>query len=58
MITAWRKSSYSGTQSGSECVEVGIGPATIGVRDTKARDHGSLSVAKSTWHTFVRHITK
>lgn len=38
MTTTWRKSSHSGTQSGSECVEVGRLPQTIAFRDSKNPD--------------------
>ncbi|XRQ16834.1 DUF397 domain-containing protein, partial [Actinomadura welshii] len=31
----WRKSSHSGTQGGSDCVEVGRFPDSIAVRDSK-----------------------
>jgi transcriptional regulator with XRE-family HTH domain len=58
MITAWRKSSYSTHQTTSECVEVGIGPGTVGVRDTKARDLGNLAVSRTAWRSFVQHVTK
>lgn len=58
MITAWRKSSYSGNQSTSECVEVGLGPGTVGVRDTKSRELGHLTVPRPAWRAFVRHLTK
>lgn len=57
MITEWRKSSYSTSTSTHECVEVGIGPSVIGVRDTKAREHGHLTVPRTAWHAFVRHVT-
>jgi hypothetical protein len=35
VTTTWRKSSHSGTQGGSECVEVGRFPDSIAVRDSK-----------------------
>lgn len=58
MITAWRKSSFSGSQATSECVEVGVGPGTVGVRDTKSPERGHLTVAAPTWRAFVRHVAK
>ena len=58
MITAWRKSSYSTGQATSECVEVGIAPGQVGVRDTKAREQGNLMVSRTTWRAFIEHIAK
>lgn len=59
----WRKSSYSGGQS--ECVEVGWRKASysategncvevrldrsVGIRDTKAREQGQLTVTPAAW---------
>ncbi|WP_158886691.1 DUF397 domain-containing protein [Amycolatopsis anabasis] len=42
----WRKSSYSG--STSDCVEVAVG-RTVGVRDTKDRDGGTLILSREVW---------
>ncbi|MCR6484515.1 DUF397 domain-containing protein [Amycolatopsis sp. OK19-0408] len=42
----WRKASYSGGQS--ECVEVKL-DRSVGVRDTKARDQGQLTVTPAAW---------
>lgn len=55
---AWRKSSYS-TGDGGQCVEVGAGHAFVGIRDTKNRDLGQLTIAPKTWRTFIasRHVT-
>ncbi|WP_190819728.1 DUF397 domain-containing protein [Saccharopolyspora pogona] len=39
----WRKSSRSA--SGGNCVEVGFAPDAIGIRDSKDRDGGRLTVA-------------
>ncbi|QIZ34287.1 DUF397 domain-containing protein [Saccharopolyspora sp. ASAGF58] len=39
---SWRKSSYSG--GGNACVESGVAPAVLGVRDTKDRSYGTLAV--------------
>ncbi|MGW5723442.1 DUF397 domain-containing protein [Amycolatopsis sp. NPDC003865] len=46
----WRKSSYSGGQS--ECVEVKL-DRSVGVRDTKARDQGQLTVTPAAWTAVV-----
>lgn len=58
MITAWRKSSYSGTHNQSECVEVGTGPGVIGIRDTKNRPAGHLSVPRTAWRAFLRTVRR
>ncbi|QWF79196.1 DUF397 domain-containing protein [Amycolatopsis sp. CA-230715] len=52
----WRKSSYSGTGGGStnDCVEVAIAMHEVGVRDTKDRVGGQLTVTASAWSAFVR----
>lgn len=47
----WRKASYS---SGSgNCVEVGRGDASIGVRDTKDREGGTLAFSPEDWKAFL-----
>lgn len=48
----WRKSSYSGSEK--ECVEVGTGPGHVGVRDTKNREQGHLTIPRTTWAAFTR----
>lgn len=53
---SWRKSTYSGNQG--DCVEVAPMPQTIGVRDTKARQRGHLTVSRTTWATFTGAATR
>lgn len=53
MFTAWRKSTYSGTQSQTQCVEVGIAPGRVGVRDSKDRARGHLSVSRTAFRGLV-----
>jgi hypothetical protein len=48
----WRKSSYSTAQG--ECVEVAIA-GTVGVRDTKNRASGQLTVSREAWSALVMH---
>lgn len=49
----WRKSSYSASQS--ECVEVALAP-TVGVRDTKDREGGVLTIPAAAWAVFTRRV--
>ncbi|HEV7974547.1 DUF397 domain-containing protein [Amycolatopsis sp.] len=49
----WRKSSYSGTQG--ECVEVSVTSSRVGVRDTKDRDGGTLSLSASAWTALLEN---
>ncbi|MEV6447099.1 DUF397 domain-containing protein [Amycolatopsis sp. NPDC051716] len=46
----WRKSSYSGAES--NCVEVKL-DRSVGIRDTKAREHGELTVSRAAWAAAV-----
>ncbi|QWF78855.1 DUF397 domain-containing protein [Amycolatopsis sp. CA-230715] len=47
----WRKSTYSGGGQ-NECVEVRLAP-TVGVRDTKDRDNGHLTLSPTAWAAFL-----
>ncbi|GAA4979409.1 DUF397 domain-containing protein [Actinopolymorpha pittospori] len=53
-VTNWRKASYS--SSGGNCVEVGASTTHIGVRDTKDRDGGMLTVSPAAWGSFLDSI--
>ena len=53
----WLKSSYSGGDGG-QCVEVGRAPEHVGIRDTKNRDLGHLTVSAAAWRTFIKAITR
>ena len=55
MITNWRKSSYSGN-NGGDCVEVGSEPDVVGIRDSKNRDSGYLTISPQEWAGFVVSI--
>ncbi|WP_078594144.1 DUF397 domain-containing protein [Streptomyces sp. NRRL S-920] len=49
----WRKSSYSGGDSG-ECVEVADGvPGVVPVRDSKAPEGPALIIGAPAWQAFV-----
>jgi hypothetical protein len=49
----WRKSSYSGTET--ECVEVSMTQSVVGVRDTKDRAGGTLSLSASAWTALLEN---
>jgi Domain of unknown function (DUF397) len=53
----WRKSSYSGG-NGGECVEVGSSPASpvVGIRDTKSRERGMLTVAPEAFGALLASV--
>nr|WP_103335100.1 DUF397 domain-containing protein [Amycolatopsis sp. CA-126428] len=48
-VLTWRKSSYSVQ---TECVEVLLAE-TVGVRDTKARHLGQLTVSRAAWTALI-----
>lgn len=53
----WRKSTHSGDKEG-ECVEVGlsVGSSPVGVRDTKDREGGQLTVPAEAWTGFLNAV--
>lgn len=51
---AWRKSDYSsGTSGNTDCVEVAVGPARVGVRDSKSAPGPNLTFPIAHWRTFL-----
>lgn len=52
----WEKSSYSGTGSQSDCVEVALFPDSIGVRDSKAPESGNLAVSAGSFAAMIRRV--
>ena len=53
----WRKSSYSGSGDGDDCVEVAFTGATIAARDSKAPTAGALEVPPAAWSAFLAAVT-
>ncbi|BBC96211.1 DUF397 domain-containing protein [Streptomyces griseofuscus] len=51
---AWYKSSYS-SGSGDDCIEVATTPATIHIRDSKAKQGPQLALTPTTWSAFVAY---
>ncbi|MGW4484264.1 DUF397 domain-containing protein [Amycolatopsis sp. NPDC004368] len=56
-ISGWRKSSYS-SGGADNCVEVGFDARVTGVRDTKDRAAGNLTVAPVAWSAFLESVAK
>jgi Domain of unknown function (DUF397) len=52
-VGGWRTSARS---AGGECVEVGTGPAVIGVRDTKLADSPVLTFTAGAWRGFLERV--
>lgn len=53
----WRTSSYSGS-NGGDCVEVAIIAPAVGVRDSKQRDGGQLTLPHFAWQGLLRALPK
>ena len=53
--TQWRKASYSNSNGGA-CVEVGVGPRLVAVRDSKDPDGPRLAFSAEAWDTFIEHV--
>jgi hypothetical protein len=52
----WRKSSYSGSNGNSGCIEVAFG-AAVGVRDSKNVEGPRLAFEADQWHAFLARVT-
>ena len=53
--TAWRASSYSGSNGGT-CVEVGTFGPSVAVRDSNHPDGPQLAFAADTWKAFTKRL--
>ncbi|MFB7245430.1 DUF397 domain-containing protein [Streptomyces populi] len=54
----WRKSSYSSSSNGNDCVEIAPALATILVRDSKDPGGARLRVGPGAWVAFVRFAAR
>ncbi|MFE0019393.1 DUF397 domain-containing protein [Amycolatopsis sp. NPDC059021] len=52
----WSKSSHSGSESTSECVEVALTPQFTAVRDSKAPT-GNLTLSHHAWAAFLTALS-
>lgn len=57
-LTHWRKSSYSDSEGqGGDCVEAAYNDVVVAVRDSKAPEHGTLTVTDTAWAAFRRRVS-
>jgi hypothetical protein len=54
-FTQWRKSSYSGGESG-QCVEIAQAPGLVGIRDSKTPAAGHLTVDRAAFAALVTRV--
>ncbi|MEU9287104.1 DUF397 domain-containing protein [Streptomyces sp. NPDC048275] len=52
----WRKSSYSGSGDGNNCVEIANLHAQVAIRDSKARARGTLSFPAGPFTAFISNL--
>ncbi len=57
MDVVWRKSSFSGGNGGTECVEVALPPQTAAIRDSK-HPGPFLLVRRSAWSSLLDSIQR
>lgn len=51
----WRKSSYT-TSNGGDCVEVARLAEGVGIRDSKNREHGHLTMPLTQFTALLTHL--
>ncbi|MEV7301168.1 DUF397 domain-containing protein [Streptomyces clavifer] len=54
----WRRSSYSSSGDGNDCVEVASAPTTVNVRDSKDHLGPHLGFTPTTWEAFVTYTSE
>jgi hypothetical protein len=52
----WIKSSYSGTNEHSSCVEVAVTSKAAAVRDSKAPVAGHITLPRASWSAFLTEV--
>ena len=52
----WRKSSYSGSGDGNNCVEIANLHTRVAIRDSKAPAQGTLSFQAGTFTAFISNL--
>jgi hypothetical protein len=55
-VTTWQKSSYSGSEGGTQCVELSRIGETVGVRDSKTPEAGHLVLSRETFRALVDQL--
>lgn len=55
-ITNWHVSSFSG--GNNNCVEVAVATEVVGIRDTKDRLAGHITVTPDAWTAFTSKVTE
>ncbi|MEW1722305.1 DUF397 domain-containing protein [Streptomyces sp. NPDC093109] len=55
---AWFKSSYSGGNDGTSCVEIATTPGTVHIRDSKNLEGPHLTLAPAAWTNFVPYAVE
>jgi hypothetical protein len=53
--SAWRTSSYSGSNGGA-CIEIGTAGPAVAVRDSKNQCGPQLAFSADTWKSFTDHL--
>lgn len=53
----WRKSSHSGGNGNTDCVEVAFSPVVVGVRDSKNVEGSMLVFGPSAWRAFAAGVS-
>uniref|UniRef100_A0AAU3H2I7 DUF397 domain-containing protein n=1 Tax=Streptomyces sp. NBC_01401 TaxID=2903854 RepID=A0AAU3H2I7_9ACTN len=54
----WRRSSYSSSGDGNDCVEVATTPRTVHVRDSKDLPGPHLGFTPTTWAVFLTYAAE
>ncbi|MGI5471904.1 DUF397 domain-containing protein [Streptomyces sp. CA-132043] len=54
---SWFKSSFSGNEYGSDCVEIAVGPDGVLIRDSKDIHRARITVGPEAWAAFLGAVT-